>query len=134
MKKELEGKAANEQSLGSALAKQDWTVSKIGREGVAGILNDTFNVRKQLRRTLTSHVATRFYRAPELVLMEKDYGKPVDIWSVGVIMGELLYAIQGNLPEGVSRKCLFPGKFCFPLSPNKNAELDDDGIPDTEDD
>ena len=34
-----------------------------------------------MKRQLTSHVATRFYRAPELILMEKDYGKEVDIWA-----------------------------------------------------
>jgi mitogen-activated protein kinase 1/3 len=39
---------------------------------------------------LTSHVATRHYRAPELILMEKDYGKAVDIWAAGVLFAELL--------------------------------------------
>jgi len=38
---------------------------------------------------LTDYVATRWYRAPELVLSTTDYGKGVDIWSVGCIMGEL---------------------------------------------
>lgn len=51
-----------------------------------------------MKRQLTSHVATRFYRAPELILMEKDYGKEVDIWSVGVIFGELLNMLEGNCP------------------------------------
>lgn len=38
---------------------------------------------------LTDYVATRWYRAPELVLSTTDYGKGVDIWSVGCILGEL---------------------------------------------
>lgn len=37
---------------------------------------------------LTDYVATRWYRAPELLLSPK-YGKEVDIWAVGCIMGEI---------------------------------------------
>lgn len=36
----------------------------------------------------TDYVATRWYRAPEL-LLSASYGKPVDVWSVGCILGEL---------------------------------------------
>ncbi|KAK3100121.1 hypothetical protein FSP39_015052 [Pinctada imbricata] len=36
----------------------------------------------------TDYVATRWYRSPEL-LLGSAYGKPVDIWSIGCIMGEL---------------------------------------------
>lgn len=38
---------------------------------------------------LTDYVATRWYRAPELLLGSTDYGKDVDIWALGCIMGEL---------------------------------------------
>lgn len=38
---------------------------------------------------LTDYVATRWYRSPELVVTNT-YGPPVDIWSVGCILGELL--------------------------------------------
>lgn len=34
-------------------------------------------------------MATRWYRAPELLLSCTDYGKAVDMWAVGCIMGEL---------------------------------------------
>ena len=61
--------------------------------------------------------------------MEKDYGKAADIWSVGVIFGELLQTLASSVGDFRQRKCLFPGKFCFPLSPNARAALDDDGIP-----
>jgi cyclin-dependent kinase-like len=37
---------------------------------------------------LTDYVATRWYRAPEL-LLSNNYGKPVDIWAIGCILGEL---------------------------------------------
>lgn len=38
---------------------------------------------------LTDYVATRWYRAPEL-LLSNAYGKEVDIWAIGCIMGELI--------------------------------------------
>jgi cyclin-dependent kinase-like len=38
---------------------------------------------------LTDYVATRWYRAPELLLGLNDYGKGVDLWAVGCILGEL---------------------------------------------
>jgi len=37
---------------------------------------------------LTDYVATRWYRSPELLLGD-NYGKEVDIWAVGCIMGEI---------------------------------------------
>jgi mitogen-activated protein kinase 15 len=39
---------------------------------------------------LTDYVATRWYRAPEILLGSTQYTKGVDIWSVGCILGELL--------------------------------------------
>lgn len=48
---------------------------------------------------LTEYVATRWYRAPEVLLNYETYGPPIDVWSVGCIMAEL-----------IARKPLFPGK------------------------
>jgi mitogen-activated protein kinase 15 len=39
---------------------------------------------------LTDYVATRWYRAPEILLGSTKYTKGVDIWSIGCILGELL--------------------------------------------
>lgn len=39
---------------------------------------------------LTAHVSTRWYRAPELIILERKYSNAIDIWSVGCIMGELM--------------------------------------------
>lgn len=39
---------------------------------------------------LTAHVATRWYRAPELIILERKYSNAIDIWAVGCIMGELM--------------------------------------------
>ncbi|NXI38966.1 MK15 kinase, partial [Galbula dea] len=47
---------------------------------------------------LTEYVATRWYRAPEILLSSQRYTKGVDMWSIGCILGELLLG-----------KPLFPG-------------------------
>jgi len=39
---------------------------------------------------LTDYVATRWYRAPEILLGSTKYSKAVDMWSVGCILGELI--------------------------------------------
>ena len=39
---------------------------------------------------MTDYVATRWYRAPELLLGTFDYGKPVDMWAIGCIMAEMI--------------------------------------------
>ena len=45
------------------------------------------------------YVATRWYRAPEIMLNSKGYTKSIDIWSVGCILAEML-----------SNRPIFPGK------------------------
>ncbi|XP_074842474.1 mitogen-activated protein kinase 15 isoform X2 [Carettochelys insculpta] len=47
---------------------------------------------------LTEYVATRWYRAPEILLSSHSYTKGVDMWSIGCILGEMLLG-----------KPLFPG-------------------------
>ena len=32
----------------------------------------------------------RWYRAPELVVGDVQYGPPVDVWAIGCVFGELL--------------------------------------------
>ena len=39
---------------------------------------------------LTEYVATRWYRAPELLLSAQHYTTSVDMWSVGCIFAEML--------------------------------------------
>ncbi|XP_054356370.1 cyclin-dependent kinase 20 isoform X3 [Pongo pygmaeus] len=50
-------------------------------------------------RLYTHQVATRWYRAPELLYGARQYDQGVDLWAVGCIMGELLNGSP-----------LFPGK------------------------
>lgn len=39
---------------------------------------------------LTDYVATRWYRAPELLVGDKHYGSAVDVWAVGCLFAELV--------------------------------------------
>lgn len=89
----------------------------------------TKDARKNMKRELTGHVVTRWYRAPELILLEKDYGPAIDMWSVGCIFAELLGMMKESAPTYLDRKPLFPGKSCFPLSPDKNVREERGGFP-----
>jgi serine/threonine protein kinase len=39
---------------------------------------------------LTDYIATRWYRAPEVILSWKQYTSAIDVWSVGCILAELM--------------------------------------------
>jgi mitogen-activated protein kinase 1/3 len=68
-----------------------------------------------LTRQLTKHVVTRWYRAPELILIQP-YTSAVDIWSLGCILAELFSMQEGSVPSYQDRTPLFPGGTCYPLS------------------
>ncbi|CCW71144.1 unnamed protein product [Phytomonas sp. Hart1] len=59
-----------------------------------------FGLAKEIRSRppFTDYVSTRWYRAPELLLQDRNYGPPVDIWAAGCIMAEL-----------ITTRPLFPG-------------------------
>uniref|UniRef100_A0A480N984 mitogen-activated protein kinase n=1 Tax=Sus scrofa TaxID=9823 RepID=A0A480N984_PIG len=57
-----------------------------------------FGLARQADEEMTGYVATRWYRAPEIMLNWMHYNQTVDIWSVGCIMAELL-----------TGRTLFPG-------------------------
>ena len=77
-----------------------------------------------LTRQLTKHVVTRWYRAPELILIQP-YTSAVDIWSLGCILGELLSMQQGNVATYQDRNPLFPGGTCYPLSGDGEMKNDE---------
>jgi len=57
-----------------------------------------FGLARPTENEMTGYVATRWYRAPEIMLNWMHYNHTVDIWSVGCIMAEML-----------TGKTLFPG-------------------------
>ena len=69
----------------------------------AGLWGDR---QSQLERQLTQHVVTRWYRAPELILLQQYYNAEIDVWSVGCILGELLQTLEPNTRV----QPLFPGR------------------------
>jgi len=78
--------------------------------------------RPALARNLTKHVVTRWYRAPELILLQENYTAAIDMWSLGCIYAELLGMVDGSKQE--DRGPLFPGSSCFPLSPDNKHKTD----------
>lgn len=70
---------------------------KIGDFGLARGINPKFM--SSNHHSITNYVATRWYRAPELLMSQRNYTKAIDMWAVGCILGEL----HGRQP-------LFPGK------------------------
>ncbi|CAI4227812.1 unnamed protein product [Auanema sp. JU1783] len=57
-----------------------------------------FGLARAAEAEMTGYVATRWYRAPEIMLNWMHYSQTVDVWSVGCILAEL-----------VTGKALFPG-------------------------
>ncbi|XP_071807214.1 extracellular signal-regulated kinase 2-like isoform X2 [Asterias amurensis] len=71
---------------------------KVADFGLARSITQLESKPNETDPALTEYVATRWYRAPEILLASKRYTKGVDMWSVGCILGELLKG-----------KPLFPG-------------------------
>ncbi|XP_051968310.1 mitogen-activated protein kinase 7 [Xyrauchen texanus] len=69
---------------------------KIGDFGMARGLSAVHT--EESRSFMTEYVATRWYRAPELMLSLHYYSLAIDLWSVGCIFGEML-----------GRRHMFPG-------------------------
>ena len=55
---------------------------KLGPKGESVPENEVAN--------MTDYVATRWYRAPEILVGSNKYGAGVDYWSLGCIFGEML--------------------------------------------
>ena len=66
---------------------------RIGDFGLARVPEE------EAQTPMTAYVCTRWYRAPELMLCEGAYSSSMDVWSVGCILGELLFG-----------QPLFPGR------------------------
>ena len=69
---------------------------KIGDFGMAKGLSSSAEEHSTF---MTEYVATRWYRAPELMLSLSEYTFAIDMWSVGCILAEM-----------IARRQLFPGK------------------------
>ena len=84
---------------------------KIGDFGLARIINP--NKIKQY----TNKVVTLWYRAPELLLGETNYGFAIDVWSIGCVFSELLTGVplfkgqnENEQIEKIFEKCGTPNE------------------------
>jgi mitogen-activated protein kinase 1/3 len=73
---------------------------------------DSMKSTTAMARKLTQHVVTRWYRPPELILLQGQYSPAVDVWSFGCIFGELVKTLNTSQRGGP----LFPGRSSFPSS------------------
>ena len=92
------------------------------------ILKNGFNKRAALKRSCSIHVGSRWYRAPEIIMVENQYDQASDMWSLGCLMHELLQytfkpADQFDYTKFHAHRYLFRGTSCFPLSPCKNERV-----------
>ena len=85
--------------------------------------------RHLMKRELSVYVGTRWYRAPEISLVERRYDQASDMWSFGCVLYELLQYANRDMDQGIvefnnKERFLFQGSSSFPLSPMKmeNAE------------
>lgn len=71
-----------------------------------------------MKRSITMHVVTRWYRAPEVILRQP-YAQSIDMWSAGCIYAEMLQMLEGFDVD--KRGPMFPGSANFLLTPgNRN--------------
>ena len=86
---------------------------KIGDFGLARLINPNPNVAKRY----TNRVVTLWYRAPELLLGETNYGFAIDVWSIGCVFSELLNGVplfngrtDNEQVEKIFEKCGIPNE------------------------
>ncbi|XP_062940580.1 cyclin-dependent kinase 9-like [Cynocephalus volans] len=94
----------------------------ITRDGVLKLadfgLARAFSLNKNSQRSrFTNHVVTLWYRPPELLLGEWDYGPPIDLWGAGCIMAEMWTRnpiMQGNTEQ---QQLVLISQLCGSITP-----------------
>ena len=106
--------------LSRVVNEEDWKAQEralappaLGLQRSSSLLSSCPKVTRQM----TTHVVTRWYRAPELILLQR-YTTAIDMWSFACIFAELLLMLPEAERSPSERNALFPGQSCFPLSPN----------------
>jgi mitogen-activated protein kinase 1/3 len=77
---------------------------------------------------LSSHVGSRWYRAPEISILENKYDSASDMWSFGCCIYELNKMLSKNPSNEKKSNVLFPGTSCYPLSPMVEKPTDDENM------
>ena len=81
----------------------------------------------KIKRSVSSHTFSRWYRSPEILLIQERYDSMTDIWALGCTIYELLKSqnfIKRELQPDMKPEKLacFQGHYSFPLSPLKPHE------------
>jgi len=66
------------------------------------------------------YVGSRYYRAPEIILLDESYSQGVDMWSLGCILYEMIYVstdYSNTKNFDAHDRYAFTGDSCYPLSP-----------------
>lgn len=111
--------------------KDDCSTDKLKKIISSKLINQKKEATGKVRRCLSSHIGSRWYRAPEISILENKYDSASDIWSFGCCVYELIKVLslqnRGHIVDdnGVPNYILFPGDSCYPLSPlNSNKPLE----------
>ncbi len=91
---------------------------KLGDFGLARTLEHN----PLMKSIVTEYVATRWYRAPEMILAAQKYGKPIDMWSVGCILYELI--VGTPLLPGKSTKDMMKMMFAVTGFPDRKEYIE----------
>ena len=76
------------------MGKSVWGKQSLQKDLLANMLLEDRPRRKEMKRIMSLHVGSRWYRAPEISLVEKSYDQASDVWSLGCIIYELLMYIK----------------------------------------
>ena len=85
--------------------------------------------RSKRERNLSEIISARWYRPPEIILLDPNYDKSVDIWSLGCSLAELLYCSTEYSQDpdfNENQRYPFMGSQCAPMSPINGDLIDDD--------
>lgn len=77
--------------------------------------DDDSNKYAKMKR-LSTHISSRWYRAPEVILVLQKYNSKIDVWAVGCILAELCFMLADS-----QRRVMFMGGSCFPISPHQDG-------------
>ena len=95
------------------------------KRNMSGCLNKYSQEIKEKPRDMSMYVGSRYYRAPEVILLDESYQQSVDIWSLGCILYEMIYVSSdySNCKNfDVHDRYAFRGDSCYPLSPKDKED------------
>ncbi len=58
--------------------------------------NSQSKKRPAIKRRLSAHITSRWYRAPEVILNSRTYDERIDIWGIGCIFGEMAVCLDAK--------------------------------------